>query len=68
MSGLTLPFEVVDGITLANLQEAHAMLKKEAEDHVMTGSWMHPDDYYNSMTKLIPALEVIIEYYGGEIV
>lgn len=68
MSGLTLPFEVVDGITLANLQEAHAMLKKEVKEHLETGSYMHPEDYYNSMTRLIPSLEVLIDYYGGDIV
>jgi hypothetical protein len=26
---------------------------------------MHPEDYHMNMTKLIPALETLIEYYGG---
>ena len=66
--GLLIPFEVADGITLACLQDQHSMLKEEIRKHVEEGSYLHPEDYHNSMTRLIPALEILIEYFGGEVV
>ena len=65
MSGLTIPYEVADGITLAILQDHLGLLTKEVKDHVESGSYMHPEDYHNSMTKLIPSLQILIEYFGG---
>jgi hypothetical protein len=65
--GLTIPFEVADGITLATLQEQRNYLKEEIRLHVEEGQYLHPEDYHNSMTKLIPALEVLIPYYGGQL-
>jgi hypothetical protein len=40
-------------------------LKEEIRLHVEEGQYLHPEDYHMSMTKLIPALEVLIPYYGG---
>jgi hypothetical protein len=65
--GLRIPFEVADGITLAVLQEHIEMIRKEVNDHTEHGAWMHPEDYHFNMTKLIPALEVLIEYFGGSL-
>ncbi len=65
MRGLTIPFEIADGITLSNLQDQLKYLKEEVRLHVEEGQYLHPEDYHNSMTKLIPALEVLIPYYGG---
>jgi hypothetical protein len=62
---LTISFEVADGITLANLQDQHAYLKEELRAHIEDGQYLHKDDAYNSQFKLLPALEVLIEYYGG---
>lgn len=65
--GLLIPFEVADGITLATLQDQHKMLKEEVRRHVEEGKYLHPEDYHNSMVNLIPALETLIEYFGGEV-
>jgi hypothetical protein len=67
MSGLKIPFEVADSITLATMQEHLAYLKEEVRLHVEEGQYLHPEDYHNSMTQLIPALELLIPYYGGEL-
>ena len=63
--GLPIPFEVADRITLACLQDQLKYLKEEVRLHVEEGQYLHPEDYHNSMVKLIPALETLIPYYGG---
>ena len=63
--GLLIPFEVADGITLATLKDQLGYLKEELRLHVEEGKYMHPEDYHNSMTKLIPSLETLIHYFGG---
>lgn len=65
MAGVTIPFEVADGITLATLKEQLSYLSEELRSHLEEGKYMHPEDYHNSMTKLIPALETLIPYFGG---
>lgn len=67
MSDLTIPFEVADKITLACLQDQRKYLLEEIRLHVEEGQYLHPEDYHTSMTKLIPALELLIPYYGGEL-
>lgn len=63
--GLQIPFEVADGIVVASLNEHIGYLKEEIRLHVEEGHYLHPEDYYKSMVKLIPAMEVLIDYYGG---
>jgi hypothetical protein len=65
--GITIPFEVADEIVLATLKNQLNYLEKEVKDHVEKGSWMHPEDYHNSMTRLIPSLEIVIDYFGGNL-
>ena len=67
MAGLEIPFEVADGITLACLKDQLRYLKEEIRLHVEDGQYLHPEDYHTSMTQLIPALELLIPYYGGEL-
>lgn len=67
MSGLEIPFEVADKITLACLQDHRKYLLEEVRLHVEEGQWLHPEDYHRSMTQLIPALEMLIPYFGGEL-
>ncbi len=67
MKGLTIPYEVADNITLATLQDQLKYLREEIRLHVEQGQYLHPEDYHNSMTRLIPALEVLIPYYGGSV-
>ena len=66
VKGLEIPFEVADGIVLASLKEHIGYLKEEVRLHVEEGQYLHPEDYHNSMVNLIPAMETIIDYYGGQ--
>lgn len=62
--GLTIPGEVADQITLANLIDYRDYLKKEIDDHA-TGSYLHADDLISNR-EVIPALNLIIKHFGGE--
>ncbi len=66
MKGLTIPYEVADNITLATLQDQLKYLREEIRLHVEQGQYLHPEDYHNSMTRLIPALKLLIAYFGGQ--
>jgi hypothetical protein len=71
--GLEIPFEVVDGIVLAALQDQRRYLKKELKtweknpktDNNPDGYWLHPVDVVNN-TVLIRAMDEIIKYYRGK--
>ena len=63
--GIEIDFETADRITLSVMKEHLSYLKEEVRLHVEEGEYMHPEDYHESMTKLIPALELLIPYYGG---
>ena len=63
--GLEIDFETADRITLACLKDQLKYLKEEVRLHVEEGQYLHPEDYHMNMTKLIPALELLIPYYGG---
>ena len=65
MEKLEIPFEVADGITLANLQEQCKTLEEWTEAHERGEENMHPDDYHRNRVELIPAMKVLIEYFGG---
>lgn len=65
LSGITLDFESADRITLLNLENQLRYLEKEVLEYDGKDKWMHPDDYKESTTVLIPALKAIIKYYGG---
>jgi hypothetical protein len=67
MKNMSIPYEVADGITLACLKDNLEYLREEIRLHVEEGAYLHPEDYHNSMTKYIPALELLIPYYGGSI-
>lgn len=65
--GVRIPFEVADGITLASLKDQYNYLKEELRAHVEEGQYLHPDDVKYTRYELIPALEVLIQYYGGDL-
>lgn len=65
VKGLEIDFETADRITLITLQDQLKYLKKDVKNHEKKGSWMHPEDYQMNKVVLIPALEVLIKYYGG---
>jgi hypothetical protein len=64
--GLAIPFDVADGIVIASLTEHIGYLKDEIRLHVEEGKYLHPEDYHKFMVKLIPAMELLINYYGGK--
>jgi hypothetical protein len=66
MTGLNIPYEVADGITLAVLQDQLKYLKEELREYKEDEKYMHPEDVANSV-KLIPALELIIHHFGGTV-
>jgi hypothetical protein len=67
MSGLTIPFEIADGIALTVMQEHLDLIKEEIREHTEEGRWMHPEDYHANMTQYIPSLEILIKYFGGNV-
>ena len=66
-NGLTIDYETADRITLTVMQDHLGYLKEEVRAHVEDGAYMHPEDYHESMTKYIPALETLIKYFGGDL-
>ena len=66
MSGLTIDYETADRIAICVMQDQLAYLKEEVRLHLEEGQYLHPEDLDNSLTKYIPALETLIEYFGGE--
>ena len=64
--GLEIPFEVADAITLASLKDQYNYLTEETRAHLEDGKYLHPEDLGNNV-KLCHAMEIIIQYYGGEI-
>lgn len=56
--------ETADLIALAVMQDHYKYLMEETRLHVQEGQWMHPEDYQKNM-QLIPALQLLIEYFGG---
>jgi hypothetical protein len=65
MTKLEIPFEVADGIVVASLKNQIGYLKEEIRLHTEEGGYLHAEDYHNSMVNLIPAMEMLIDYYGG---
>ena len=71
MIGLTLDFETADRITRLNLTEHRDYLKSELEKMYETMDsenpyWMHPDDI-DLNHSMIKRINVLLEYYGGEL-
>jgi hypothetical protein len=67
MRELTIPYEVADKIALSVMEDHLSSLKEDITNHTENGQWMHPEDYHEIMTKLIPSLETIIKYFGGDV-
>lgn len=64
--GVSLPYEVADGITLATLVDSYKSMSQQLVDYRKGEGWMHPEDVVLYTEKYLPALEVIIKYFGGE--
>lgn len=64
---LTIPYDVADKIAVTVLEEHYNYLVQELRAHKVEGKWLHPEDAIKSQDELIPALKVLIKYFGGEI-
>ncbi len=64
-SGIVIDYETADMIAVDVMKDHLSYLKEEVGLHVEEGQWMHPEDFDKSMTVLIPALEALIDYFGG---
>lgn len=65
MKGLEIDFETADRITILNMKDHLNYLKEELRAHKEDGKWMHPEDVIRSERDYIPALELLIKFYGG---
>lgn len=65
IKGLELDYETADRITVLVMKDQLAYLKEEIRLHVEEGKYLHAEDYHKSMTEYIPALELLIKYFGG---
>jgi hypothetical protein len=61
--GLEIDFDTADRITVITLKEQRKYLKKELADF-KKGNYLHPEDVVNN-TRLVQALDLVIDYYGG---
>lgn len=65
MKGVVLDYDTADRIALAVMKDQLRYLRDEVVQHEKKGKYMHPEDYHESKTKLIPSLEILIKYFGG---
>jgi hypothetical protein len=49
------------------MQDQLKYLIEETRAHVEDGKYLHPEDYYNNTVKYIPALKLLIGYFGGTV-
>lgn len=76
--GLVIPHEVADGIVLAVMKDQLGYLLREQrwfecpdadrfalEEEYGYRMWVHPDDYSKNRDELIPAIRIVIAYFGG---
>lgn len=76
--GLVIDYETADRIALCVMQdqlkyllqeqewfEADDEKKKKLEKKLGHSLWVHPEDYANNASKYIPALKLMIGYFGG---
>ena len=63
--GLEIDHETADRITVLSLKEQLGYLMADLASYKENGTWMHPEDVVNTEYNLIPAMEAIIDYYGG---
>lgn len=62
---IELDYTAADAITVLVLKDQRALIKTELKAHLNSGEYMHPDDLAFNQTTLLPALKVVINYFGG---
>lgn len=76
--GVELDFETADRVTICTMKDQLRYLRKEqewfeADEEGRTNletkwgirMYVHPDDYAQNRDEYIPALEILIRYFGG---
>ncbi len=79
-TGIKIPYEVADGVAIAVMQDQLDYLLKEQmwfeadESQRLVykmdwgyGLYVHPEDYAKNAKEYIPALKLLITYFGGNI-
>ncbi len=79
-TGIKIPYEVADGVAIAVMQDQLDYLLKEQmwfeadESQRLVykmdwgyGLYVHPEDYAKNAKEYIPALKLLITYFGGAI-
>ena len=79
-TGIKIPYEVADGVAIAVMQDQLDYLLKEqmwfeADDEQRLvykmdwgfGLYVHPEYYAKNAKEYIPALKLLIDYFGGSI-
>lgn len=77
--GLVIDYETADRITVCTLRDQLEYLLREqqwfeASEEIRAtlqeqwgfGLYVHPEDYANNASKYIPALQLMIDYFGGK--
>ena len=63
---LNIDFETAERITRLNLTEARDYLQSEIDNHVINGTWLHPEDLPLNR-EYIYCINTLLNYYGGEL-
>lgn len=79
-TGIKIPYEVADGVAIAVMQDQLDYLLKEQlwfeadESQRLVykmewgyGLYVHPEDYAKNAKEYIPAMKLLITYFGGNI-
>lgn len=65
MQGCYIDYDTADRIALCVMKDQLQYLQEEVRQHVEENKYLHPEDFHESVTKLIPALITLIHYFGG---
>lgn len=61
-----LDYETVDNITKHNLDEIRNSIRFDLEEAARGNKWMHEEDVKNYSKNILPALNVLLDYFGME--
>lgn len=67
MNGIVLDYETADRITLSVMQDHLIQLQQDVLQYEQHAKWMHEEDYRDAVEKYIPALKLLIAYFGGTV-
>jgi hypothetical protein len=66
MKELSIDFETADRIVRLTLTEWRDYLQSEIDNHIVNGTWLHPEDLPGNR-EYIYCVNKILEAYGGEL-